>query len=263
MGRASSAKKVQRVARASGRSKSTKNRKNLLFPSVVATVVVLGLALVVFARNAEEASADAPALGDHWHAAVGVYTCDAFSEPLVDQNGDANGIHTHGDNVIHIHPTTSNATGDDATLGVWAEEVGIEFTDDGFTLPNGDSFSEGDDCGGQPGKVRVVAWDSAADVEAGRTVYDSDFADVRFEQDGMAFTIAFVAEDADVLPPPTAPNLAELGAIDSGGAPADPSATVPGGDPSATIPIDPSALEEGTEIPVPGSEEQPSTTAAG
>lgn len=265
MGRASSAKKIQRVAKASGRTSATsRSPKNLAFPAVVTLVVVLGVALVAYGvLQDEEQAAAGPALGDHWHAAVGVYTCDGFAEAPVDQNGDANGIHSHGDNVIHIHPSTSAATGEDATLGVFAEEVGIELGDGEFTLANGDSFANGDDCEGGPGKVRVVVWDSAADTSTGRTVYEDGFEDIHFDKDGMAITIAFVPEDSDVLPPPTATQLPELGAIDGGSTSGD--VTVPS-DPSATVPVDPAtgAPLEGTvdpEATVPPAES--STTAPG
>jgi hypothetical protein len=261
MGRASSAKKVQRVARASGRNTKSKNRRDLLFPAIVTLVVVLGVALVVGGKMAydSDAASAAPELGDHWHAAVGVYVCDSFIDPLTDQNGDANGIHTHGDNVAHIHPSTSNATGENATIGVFAEETGVEFGDGSFTLPNGDTYANGDDCNGSPGKVRVVAWDSAADTSTGRNVFSEDLADVHFDEDGMAFTIAFIAEDEQVPPPPTAADLDSLGAIDA--APDASGQTVPV-DPAATVPVDPAAGSSTTVAP--GTEQQSSsTTAAG
>jgi len=267
MGRASSAKKIQRVAKASGRT-STKSRspRNLAFPAVVTLVVVLGMALVGYGVLQEEEPAGAgPVLGDHWHSAVGVYVCDAFAEAPTDVNGDANGIHSHGDNVIHIHPNTSAATEDNATLGVFAEEVGIEFGEDSFTLANGDTFADGDDCNGQPGKVRVVTWDSSADTSTGRTVYDTDFADIPFKQDGMAFTIAFVPEDSDVLPPLTAAQLPELGAIDGGSSSGD--VTVPGDsvpiDPTATVPVDPAADPTASSTTAPPAGQTNTTAAPG
>lgn len=241
MGRASSAKKVQRVAKASGRSsRKTRTPRNLAFPLTIGLVVLLGVGLVAYGVLQEEEAAAGPSLGDHWHSAVGVYVCDDFVEPPVDRNGDANGIHTHGDNVIHIHPITSAATRSNATLGVFTEEVGIALGDGEMTLPNGDTFANGDDCGGQPGQVVVAEWESASDTSGEPTIHTSDLDDVHFTQDGMAFTIAFVAEGETPPPPPTSQNLAELGAIDggptSGPAPADPAA-----DPTAPPAVDPSS----------------------
>ena len=51
----------------------------------IAVVLVLGLSLVIFASRDNEATADdtAPAANvDHWHAAYGIYACDAFLDPL-------------------------------------------------------------------------------------------------------------------------------------------------------------------------------------
>ena len=77
MGKASSSKKVARAARAGGRVSSGQPR-SLLFPGVLSLVVVLGIALVVFARQdrLDQDLGGVPQLGDHIHQAFGVYVCD-------------------------------------------------------------------------------------------------------------------------------------------------------------------------------------------
>jgi len=67
MGKASSAKKVARAARAGG---STKQRnKNWAFPAGIAAIVIIGALVVFVARGSNEtASAVSPVVGDHWHA---------------------------------------------------------------------------------------------------------------------------------------------------------------------------------------------------
>ncbi len=116
MGKASSAKKVARAARAGGKT-SKRERPKLAFPAAVFAVIVLGSLLVVFGRTSRSNSAAAdvaPVLNkDHWHAAYGIYVCDKFNSPLVDlpNKPDTNGIHTHGEGVIHIHPFPGNVTG--------------------------------------------------------------------------------------------------------------------------------------------------------
>ncbi|MEY2570167.1 MAG: hypothetical protein QOE63_517, partial [Acidimicrobiaceae bacterium] len=81
MGKASSAKKVARAARAGG-SRRSGQRRALGFPLAVGTVIVLGLLLVVFARNERTANARplvntgaAGVSGDHWHEPYSIYTC--------------------------------------------------------------------------------------------------------------------------------------------------------------------------------------------
>src|SRR3546814_803057 len=79
MGKASSAKKVARAARAGGRVSSGQPR-SLLFPATLTVVAVLGVSLVVYAR-AERLAEDReafPQLGDHIHAAYGVNVCGEF-----------------------------------------------------------------------------------------------------------------------------------------------------------------------------------------
>ena len=76
MGKASSAKKIARAEKAVSSSGPTE-RRQLGYPSVVALVVVLGLALVVFARATRDAEAS-PTLQEHWHAAYG---CLLYTSP--------------------------------------------------------------------------------------------------------------------------------------------------------------------------------------
>nr|MBA3302383.1 hypothetical protein [Acidimicrobiia bacterium] len=141
MGRASSSKKVARAARAAGRPGTG---RNWLWPLAVFALVALGGTLIFFSRDANQNQASAsPGFGDHWHAAYGVSNCGELVAPLVDARGDANGIHTHEDGLVHIHPSSSNATGDNANLGTFAEEVDLTVEDDRIDLPgDGDAGPE-------------------------------------------------------------------------------------------------------------------------
>src|SRR3546814_15880028 len=71
MGKASSAKKVARAARAGGRT-SAREPRSLLFPASLVIVVLLGVSLVVYARAERRAEdlAAFPQLGDPIHPAV-------------------------------------------------------------------------------------------------------------------------------------------------------------------------------------------------
>src|SRR5688500_3616416 len=114
MGKASSSKKVARAARAGSTNKGPE-RRALGFPLAIVAVVLLGTGLVVFSReNRDEAIP--PTLNDHWHAAYGIWNCGEWEPVLVDAGQDLNGIHTHADGVIHIHPFSSASTGNRATL---------------------------------------------------------------------------------------------------------------------------------------------------
>jgi hypothetical protein len=148
---------------------------------------------------------------DHWHAAFGVYICDEFL-PALPESETALGIHTHGDGVIHIHPFTAEAAGENATLRVFLDSVEIDVTDDELTV-DGETYTEGDDtCDGGEGRLEVVRW---ADVAADDAAPERADADARLREDGEGYVLAFVADGTDVPPPESAEMLAELGAVDS------------------------------------------------
>jgi hypothetical protein len=210
MGKASSAKKVARAARAGG-NRRPGQRRNLGFPVTMVVVVALGIGLVVYARdnrpaNAEPTSqASNPEDFDHWHAAYGFYLCDTFvrGEPgPVDVGEDALGIHTHEDSVIHIHPFIDSAAGSNATLDIFLRQIGIEMDNDTLTFPDGEVWEEGETmCGDQEGRLVIAKWNDARDAESEdpNELITEDFGSIRFRQDLEAYTIAFLP-DGDAVP---------------------------------------------------------------
>ena len=124
------------------------------FPVMVALVVVLGALLVFWARTDREATS-APRVGDHWHSAYDVYVCDTFRSKIVLET-DPNGIHSHGDGLIHIHPFNKLASGRDAVLGEFFAAFGGFIDDQSFMLDTGETVVEGFDCGGEPAVLKVA-----------------------------------------------------------------------------------------------------------
>ncbi len=210
MGKASSAKKVARAARAGG-NRRPGQRRNLGFPVTMFVVVALGIGLVVYARenrtaNAEPTSqASNPEDFDHWHAAFGFYLCDTFvrADPgPADVGEDALGIHTHEDSVIHIHAFIDSAAGRNATLGIFLDQIGVEMSDDTLTFPDGEVWEEGETmCGDQPGRLVIAKWNDTRDAESEdpNELISENFDSIRFRQDLEAFTIAFLP-DGDAVP---------------------------------------------------------------
>jgi hypothetical protein len=252
VGRASSSKKVARAARASGRPGTGRNWG---YPLAISAIVVVGVALIVFSRPGDDEASAAPAFGDHWHAAQAVYTCGQFQDPLADRNDDANGIHTHEDGLIHIHPTSTEATGDNATLGVFTEETELVLQDDRLEIPDGDSFVEGEDeCDDGPGIVQVAVWDDASDEEP--TIRTEDLIGLKLDNNDL-ITIAFAPEGADIPKPNTAARLADATAAEEG-RPVQPIEGVP--DPSTTTTTVPGAPS--TSVPTAPEGGGSTTTAA-
>ena len=213
MAKPSSSKKVQRAARAAASSKGARERREIAFPLALAVVVILGVALVVFARSSRTPAA-APRVGnDHWHSAYAIYDCDRFL-PAFTSAADPDGIHSHQDGVVHIHPWNSSAAGDRADLDVFFEAMGARVTDDEISGPGIGVLEAGSDCNGEPTVIRAVRFtqiDPAADIDSASGLsdfyvatdtYTDDFGDVRLLGDLEAFTFARVPAGADIPPPP-------------------------------------------------------------
>lgn len=227
MGKASGSRKVARAA-STGGGRTARGARPWAWYSVMGMVAVLGVFLVVFSRNQRAAETN-PARaekprppgngfsGDHWHAAYGVYLCDRFASAIGDER-DPRGIHTHkqgegpqGDGVIHVHPFTSASSGRKATLGVFLEAVDMTVTETRLRLPGDRTYSNGDKCGDEAGKVRIFL-----NGEERR----GDPSDIRL-RDGDRLVIAFAPEGAEVpRRPPSEANLSNLSDV-----PGSPSAT--------------------------------------
>ncbi len=217
MAKPSSSKKVQRAARAAA-SKGARERREIAFPLALAVVVILGVALVVFARSSRTPAA-APRVGnDHWHSAYAIYDCDRFL-PAFTSAADPDGIHSHQDGVVHIHPWNSSAAGDQADLDVFLEAMGARITDDEISGPGIGVLEAGSDCNGEPTVIRAVRFtridpeaegapridDPATrliDIYTATDTYTDDFGDVRLLGDLEAFTFARVPAGAEIPPPP-------------------------------------------------------------
>lgn len=265
MAGSSSAKKVARVAAKSGTGRpagaAADTQRNWLFAVAVVVIVALGVGIVLFARSENGGVGDNTTPpranlqdgnpSDHWHAAFAVNVCGKEISPIQDGPTDVQGIHTHGDGLIHIHPFTRSAAGERATMARFFKQVDFTVTDEGFQLPPGTTTEDGGTtvkegtttCGGKEGELVLAHWESA--VAAGSSEPDdlirSDFGSVRFAEDGAAYTLAFVEKGTTEIPPPsTAAQIEELGAVDGG-------ATASGGASStASIPEDGGESEGGT-----------------
>lgn len=253
MGRASSAKKVARAARAGGRARSSTQR-NFLFPLSVAVVLVLGVSLVLFTRSQKSAAdTDHPLVndnagrGDHWHAAYGIYNCDAFLPPIQTQD-DRFGIHTHSDGIIHVHPFQAVVAGKRARLSALADTVGMKLNDNEIDVPSGPALKNGADCGGKPATLKVAVWDSPDATTP--TIVTQKFGDIRFLHDRMVLTIAFTPDGVDIPKPPSIPtldNLTDVAASSPTTAPGVPIAT------GTTVPGETTlGGESATTAPAPG-----------
>lgn len=183
---------------------------------------------------------DGPTTEDHWHIAYAFDLCnpDTGEQQMATVEGDeeirdesgapvgaapkyaATGVHSHDDGVIHWHAFSSQATGANATLGVFLDVYDVELTDSSLVFPQdqggGVSFSEGNTmCGDEPGQLSVTVWPDYADTESAVTVTEG-IADIPITQDDSVFVISFAPEGAEMSQPSWAADLPELGARDGG-----------------------------------------------
>lgn len=209
MGKASSSKKVARVAGTGGGRVSHRGRA-WGFTAILAVIVVLGVALSYTSRrdyqktlaNTTAANAKvAPKVGGTpWNEGYAVDICGKWQKPI-DHPHTKTGIGTAGDGVIHIAPKVSSAAGKNATLGVFASSVGMTLSGNQIQLPKGKAHLSGNDCGTQPAEVYVKKW-AFAGAPSG-TILKQDPRNVRL-QDQALLTIAFVprAKESKIPPPP-------------------------------------------------------------
>ncbi|MFN0027875.1 MAG: hypothetical protein ACKV2O_11960 [Acidimicrobiales bacterium] len=243
---ASSTKKLAKVAR-SGKKRSIRESSSRAYPLAILAICVVGGLLVFWGRD-QRASAQRvePRLEDHWHVAYGMYLCDAFAPNPVDVGADKVGIHTHDDGIIHIHPFSSVATGEDATLGKFFDQIALKASDTKLTTTDGKAYESGKTTcpSGEVGKLVLARWASADDPDAKPEIITEDITGARFLTDRSAFTLAFVPEGkiADIPRPESIPGLDQLTDVDPSTLTTLPgSASSVAGDPGTTVAGDPAA----------------------
>jgi hypothetical protein len=219
MGKASSNKKVARVARTGG-GRTARGRGSLVWPGVLTLTVVLGTSLIFYSRAQNQTTTGnlPPQRGDHWHAAYGFYVCDKFLPAITDQN-DPIGIHTHGDGVVHVHPSSVASSGKNATFARFMEAVKGKVSSSEIKVPGQKTMKNDMKCGKKTGRVEARTWAPGASTSSEGKLVLGNPANIRFV-DRELITIAFVPAGAKVPPPSSAGQLNSLSDV-------SPPATVP------------------------------------
>ncbi|HEX3088124.1 MAG TPA: hypothetical protein VHQ23_05675 [Ilumatobacteraceae bacterium] len=242
MATSSSAKKVARLA-SRGKGKKVRFQGGSIFPIAVVLVVVLGLFVIIYGRQSRPSDGSGvPRVNDgvntdsHWHAAFGIYICDTFQPKIVgtkeetttDAQGNTvladdefriNGVHSHGDGIIHYHPYSTKSSGNRAKLGVFLDVYDIKLTDSKLVMPpdqGGETWSTDDTkCNGKDTDIVTRVWDDYSKPDVYHDVV-TDFNNIRITNDGMVFVVAFVPKGSAIPQPDWAAQLPTLGAADGG-----------------------------------------------
>lgn len=230
MGKASSSKKIARAQRA-GATTGPSERREIGFPLIVVGLIVVGLVLVAFARTTRDAQAS-PTLQDHWHNAYTLYDCvTGGALPPFDSQFDPEGIHSHQDSLIHVHPFSASVTGSNARMGVFFEAMGATVEPAAITLPGGETLEAGVECEGEPSEIVVAIWDDGLDPTGEPDeIIRENFDDILLDAPERAYTIGRVPVGGTIPPPgpDVLETLAATSGLDRGEGMEPPSAAVPG-----------------------------------
>jgi hypothetical protein len=177
-GARSAAQDRSAARRGSGRTPT----KRPIGPAVLGiggVVLVAGLVIMLIYRAVVStvATGSGATMSDHWHAPFKVVVCGARVGPLPAAEGD---IHSHGDDVIHIHPHTPASQGRNANLAAFLKTVPLKVTSTSLEV-NGKTYNNGDKCpDGTPGTVTVLVNDKPVADFLTYTPRDRDQVEFRF-----------------------------------------------------------------------------------
>jgi hypothetical protein len=174
--------------------------------SLIASPLASPIASPIALSPVQQASGStAPAVGDHWHIAWGVYVCDKYVKLPEPTGDDPVGIHTHGDGLIHTHPFSEKAAGKNATMARFFETENIKVGNNSIKLGTTTYFG-GKDCAGKKTKLTVFRWKTRS-TKSPETV-SGDASNIPLVDQQMV-VFALVPEGAVIPVPPSKDELAD------------------------------------------------------
>jgi len=131
-------------------------------PGLALVLAVAALVALLGDGGAGAGDSGGPKVGDHWHAPYAIFVGDEL-QPRIQDVVTQQGVHTHGDGVIHIHPHISVAEGSGARLEHFFGDQGGKLSDSEMRIPGRrDTYKNGDDLDGdgKPEELRILRADS-------------------------------------------------------------------------------------------------------
>lgn len=223
MGKASSSKKVARAAGIGG-GRVHRRQTPWTYYGIIALIVVLGVVGTVTSRERRNtqinaAGTTAPTVGTTWHEGYAVYACGKFVPAISTKSPDPQGITTRTDGIITIAPTVKASAGRNATLGKFADAVGMKLNAAELQVPGGHLYQDSATCDGKAAHVYVKEFADPSDTVG--QLYNGgkgQLAKLNPAQvplkDNHLLTIAFVpAAQATSIPAPPASVVKSLNAL--------------------------------------------------
>jgi hypothetical protein len=214
--RSNSAQKIARLAQ-KGKGKKVRFQGGSVFPTVVLSVVLVGILLVAYARQAEPVVDASVTAEQRYELAFGVYFCDRFvnaiaAVPAEGTVASSEPVAIVGEGLVSWKPQVL-AGERRAKLGTVFDLYGLKVTDSSITFPstvtlnNGRPVQEGPtSCNGEPGYIAVVSWPDANDPGTSeRSIASLD--GVRLTRDNMAIVLAFIADGTEIPQPESVSEL--------------------------------------------------------
>lgn len=134
------------------RTRGKQARRRSPWPWLITAGVIAAFVLMVVLVTRQPRQG--PRVGDHWHAAYRIELCGETLPPLPPSPGD---VHTHGDGIIHLHPTTAATSGRRATLEAFFRTTQVRITESSIAVPGRPTYSNGGTCpDGKVGRLRVL-----------------------------------------------------------------------------------------------------------
>jgi len=182
--------------------------RRLLLVTFAALVVAMVAAVIVAIADDDSAgenglagpAINSPRIGDHWHAAYSINICGA-RRPNIPTFTGPEGIHTHGDGIIHMHPFILAGEVSGAAIGKFFEYGGGQLTTSSLRIPgSSDTQASGRIiCDGEPASLSILRADSGIHPLGSGFSEAIQACDTLPASDYEAVTPAYIPQDGDCI----------------------------------------------------------------
>lgn len=182
-------------------------RRLLLVTFAALVVAMVGVVIVAIAdddsvgeNDSARPAISSPRINDHWHAPLSISIC-AVRQPNIPTFTGPEGIHTHGDGIIHMHPFIPAGETTGAAIGKFFEYGGGQLTASSLRIPgSSDTHVSGRIiCEGESASLNVLRADSGIHPLGSGFSEAIQACDTLPESDYEKVTQAYVPRDGDCI----------------------------------------------------------------